>query len=189
MRAFKEWAIVCDALLDGMQTVLLRKGGIREEEGRFTITDTAFLLMPTYEHQQIGLVREEFQSRISNSAQPSNDPDVVVIRGWAEVQSIFAVKDEQLLAKIAHEHMWNEMYERLRLDFNPYDPLYIMVLRAFRLSDPVICPMIPEYVGCKSWVTLEKEIDVSNSRPAISDNEFECRMLTIRQSLTGCEIV
>jgi hypothetical protein len=31
--AFKEWAVVVDALLRGEQTVLLRKGGLREGNG------------------------------------------------------------------------------------------------------------------------------------------------------------
>ena len=34
-RALKEWAVVCDALRDGRQICLLRKGGIREEAGVF----------------------------------------------------------------------------------------------------------------------------------------------------------
>src|ERR1700722_13719814 len=33
--AFKEWAVTCQALAAGRQSLLLRKGGIHERDGRF----------------------------------------------------------------------------------------------------------------------------------------------------------
>ena len=66
-RAFKEWAVVCDALKTGRQIVLVRKGGIREEEGVFRISDPEFFLMPTYEHQNPMLVQPEFVPSIEAS--------------------------------------------------------------------------------------------------------------------------
>ena len=33
--AFKEWAVVVDALLRGEQVIILRKGGLREGRGGF----------------------------------------------------------------------------------------------------------------------------------------------------------
>ena len=59
-RAFKEWAVVCEALKSGRQTVLIRKGGIREEDGIFRVDDEEFFLMPTYDHQTPKLVKPEF---------------------------------------------------------------------------------------------------------------------------------
>ncbi|HEX3869165.1 MAG TPA: DUF1802 family protein, partial [Pirellulales bacterium] len=49
--AFKEWAVVCRALARGQQTVILRKGGIVEEGGKFAPDHSEFLLFPTYLHQ------------------------------------------------------------------------------------------------------------------------------------------
>src|ERR1700760_1009224 len=47
--AFKEWAGVCDALARGRQSIILRKGGIREEPGpgAFVPEHDAFWLYPT----------------------------------------------------------------------------------------------------------------------------------------------
>ncbi|MFW6125399.1 MAG: DUF1802 family protein, partial [Pirellulales bacterium] len=50
--ALKEWAAVCRALEEGRQTLLLRKGGIHEEGGRFELAHHQFWLFPTYEHQR-----------------------------------------------------------------------------------------------------------------------------------------
>ena len=35
--AFKEWAVVCRALTEGKQALILRKGGIAETGGRFQL--------------------------------------------------------------------------------------------------------------------------------------------------------
>ena len=43
--ALKEWAAVVHALLDGRQTVLLRKGGIHEK--RFALLGSRFVVFPT----------------------------------------------------------------------------------------------------------------------------------------------
>ena len=51
--AFKEWASVCDALLEGRQTIILRKGGISEgtAPGLFVPEHSEFWLYPTWVHQ------------------------------------------------------------------------------------------------------------------------------------------
>ena len=51
--AFKEWASVCDALLEGRQTIILRKGGISEgtAPGVFVPEHSEFWLYPTWVHQ------------------------------------------------------------------------------------------------------------------------------------------
>src|SRR5437763_250989 len=49
--AFKEWAVVCQALAGGRQALILRKGGIAEAGGAFRPDHTRFWLFPTYLHQ------------------------------------------------------------------------------------------------------------------------------------------
>ena len=50
--AFKEWAVICRALADGRQSLILRKGGIAEVGGVFRPEHDAFLLYPTFFHEQ-----------------------------------------------------------------------------------------------------------------------------------------
>ena len=184
-RAFKEWAIVCDALLAGTQTTLLRKGGIREEGGRFSIDDKTFLLMPTYEHQNISLIREEHMSLIERNSRSPVGPDNVQISGWAEAISIFKVHDDEHLVNLASEHVWNDKYIQLRLEFNPYDPLYIIVLRTYKLAEPITLPMIPELAGCKSWVNLNQSVSTRDSQPSLNDSEFTVRLHVIEQMFSS----
>src|ERR1043166_5425358 len=61
--AFKEWAIVADALATGRQIIILRKGGISEGPGGFKIEHPEFLLFPTLFHQQRESVIPQAQQR------------------------------------------------------------------------------------------------------------------------------
>ena len=49
--AFKEWAVVVEALGHGEQILLLRKGGIRENCGEFHVDHRRFWLFPTVFHE------------------------------------------------------------------------------------------------------------------------------------------
>jgi hypothetical protein len=183
-RAFKEWAIACDAMRDGRQLLLIRKGGIREEGGVFTMTDREFFLMPTFEHQNPDLVQAEILPRLDARRSPP-DPGLVEIDTYAEVDTILIARDEAHVRAAAYETIWNDEYIRQRFDFNAYDPLYLVVLRAHRLREPISLPLAPEYIGCRSWVTLDRAISTEGARPSLSDAEFaprRARVLELLQS-------
>jgi hypothetical protein len=50
---FKEWALVCEALGNGTQSIILRKGGIAEGRDGFRFKHDEFLLFPTLYHEQL----------------------------------------------------------------------------------------------------------------------------------------
>ena len=52
------------AMLDGRQTVLLRKGGIHEK--RFAVTASRFLLFPTVAHSHAERVRPEHRDLLDS---------------------------------------------------------------------------------------------------------------------------
>ncbi|MCX7712507.1 MAG: DUF1802 family protein, partial [Chthoniobacterales bacterium] len=55
--AFKEWALVCNALGEGKQCILLRKGGIAEGREGFSFRYKEFGLFPTWFHEQVQKTR------------------------------------------------------------------------------------------------------------------------------------
>ena len=57
--AFKEWAVICQALADGKQALILRKGGIAEAGDDFQVEHTRFWLFPTFVHQQRDGIKPE----------------------------------------------------------------------------------------------------------------------------------
>src|SRR5215218_9226199 len=54
---FKEWALVCEALGRGEQSVILRKGGIAEGQDGFAFKHREFFLFPTFFHEQVERIR------------------------------------------------------------------------------------------------------------------------------------
>ena len=54
---FKEWALVCAALGEGRQSVIIRKGGLAEGRDGFAFQHREFFLFPTFFHEQLARVR------------------------------------------------------------------------------------------------------------------------------------
>jgi hypothetical protein len=174
-RAFKEWAVSCQALQEGRQTLLIRKGGIREDGGVFRIDDPEFWLMPTYEHQNAALLQPEWLPALEAIQSQSRHAKEVTMTAYAVVDTICVASDDAQVNALAHEHIWNPSYVKLRFDFNPYDPLYIVLLRVYRFSSPITVPMLPDYEGCKSWVTLAQSISTAGATPVLSETDFASR--------------
>lgn len=184
-RAFKEWALVCEAMKEGRQLVLIRKGGIREEEGVFQVNDPEFFLMPTYEHQNPDLLQEAYVADLEAMRKTPFDPRNVTIDAYAVVDTVRTCDDDDRLRELAGEHVWNEKYLQMRLNFNPYDPLYVLILRVYRLPVATTLPLLPQYGGCKSWVTLERLVSTQGAVPAIPDDEFQSRRAKLLAVLDG----
>ena len=63
--ALKEWSAAVHAMLDGRQTVLLRKGGIHEK--KFTLDSPHFVFFPTVAHSHAQRVRPAYPRRAAPS--------------------------------------------------------------------------------------------------------------------------
>ncbi|MGC1218532.1 MAG: DUF1802 family protein, partial [Phormidesmis sp.] len=55
--ALKEWSVAVDALAAGETILLLRKGGIKEDNGQFSAQADRAMLFPTFEHQRRDLLK------------------------------------------------------------------------------------------------------------------------------------
>jgi hypothetical protein len=150
--ALKEWSAAVHALLDGRQTVLLRKGGIGEK--RFAVTASRFLLFPTVAHSHAQRVRPEHRDLLDAAAADSTD-DEVVVRAGANVIATIEISRPEAIETIAPLHIWtSESVRADRLDFRPKRRLTVLVVQASPLLEPIRLERTPEYAGCKSWVPL-----------------------------------
>ncbi|WP_204807859.1 DUF1802 family protein [Mycobacterium riyadhense] len=150
--ALKEWSAAVHALLDGRQTILLRKGGIAEK--RFEVAAREFLLFPTVAHSHAERVRPEHRDLLVSAAADSTD-ECVLLRAAAKVVAAVEVNRAEGLEEIEDLHIWTaESVRADRLDFRPKHKLAVLVVSAIPLVDPVTLPRTPEYAGCTSWVQL-----------------------------------
>jgi hypothetical protein len=150
--ALKEWSAAVHALLDGRQTVLLRKGGIHEK--RFAVAAEEFLLFPTIAHSHAERVRPEHRDLLDGAASDSTG-EHVVIRAAAKVVAAVPVSNAEGLAGIEDLHIWTADSVRAdRLDFRPRHLLTVLVVQAMPLVEPIRLERAPQYGGCTSWVQL-----------------------------------
>src|SRR6478672_6837747 len=170
--ALKEWAVACEALGQGEQILLIRKGGISEEHKEFRIEHPEFLLFPTYEHQRTELVKPFARPELEAVVAGRGALDRVELRYWATVAEIFEVTEVDQLRAIAPLHLWSDDYALERLRWRPRKPLQLPALRVHRLAEPVSLPLRAEYGGCKSWLTLEEAVAVEGARPVLDDVAF-----------------
>ena len=150
--ALKEWSAAVHAMLDGRQTVLLRKGGIHQK--RFTLDSPHFLFFPTVAHSHAQRVRPEHRDLLAVASGDSTEAQIV-LRAGAKVVAAVEVDRPEGLADIAPLHIWTaESVRADRLDFRPRHKLTALVVQVSPLADPERLRRLPEYAGCTSWVQL-----------------------------------
>lgn len=182
--ALKEWAVTIDALLQGEQIMILRKGGIVEETRDFRLASPHFFLLPTYEHQREELLKAEYQGRIARTLQDWDAAaGTVTIRAWAEAVQDVEISSQDKLDTVRELHMWTDSFAEERLKWKRKQPLHMLLLRVYKLESPITIPLLPAYTGCKSWVMLEAAASMLPSRPVLDDQAFARQREAVRQAL------
>jgi hypothetical protein len=191
--ALKEWAPIAAAVASGEQTVLLRKGGIREPA--FAPRARDFLLFETGFHADGALLSPE--ARVRYSAELAVDPKSLprlTLRFAARVTGAWTTHEPGVLQALRGLHVLGEDFLQARLRWRPAQPLTLLEVRGFTLRAPAKVPSKEEYWGCFSWVDVEGlpagvEMVMEDAEPGLSDVEFTERQAVLRGRLAGIEAV
>jgi hypothetical protein len=178
--AFKEWAGVCDALALGRQSIILRKGGIREEPGagRFVPDHREFWLYPTAVHQ----AQQGLRLPPRSPAPDDDDPANVPIGLLARVEMMAHLDEESALAALEPHHVLTP--ETVRGRFHYRTPgLWVLVVRIWRREPPIWIAATAEHAGCKTWVALDESLPTLGLSPALDDPEWATRLEQLRTLL------
>jgi len=170
--ALKEWASVCAALEDGLQIILLRKGGIYEAAGEFELEHREFLLFPTYLHQNLKMLKA---SEHSGFVPATAEPEKIRISAAAHVTDILPLASRAAMDALDDLHVWTSPLIDMRFNYKPRNPLYLLLVRAYRLVNPVTIDNTPAYAGCKSWVPLNVPIDTRGLLTALDEARYQDR--------------
>ncbi|MDP9173604.1 MAG: DUF1802 family protein [Planctomycetota bacterium] len=168
--ALKEWQTVCAALESGRQIILLRKGGISETEGKFEIEHGQFLLFPTFLHQNVEMLKSSEHAVFQPA---SAEPAELTISAWASITDIIKMPSRSVMDRLDAQHIWSSPLIDMRFNYRPDRPLYLLLIRAFRLHQPIKIANTPDYAGCKSWVPLDQPIATGDALPVLDDVKFE----------------
>jgi hypothetical protein len=180
--ALKEWDSICNALETGRQIILLRKGGIYEAAGEFALENPQFLLFPTYLHQNLNMLKPEAHAGFEVAG---TEPEQIRISAMGVVEQIVQLESRAQMDAIESEHIWTAPLIDMRFNYKPQNPLYLMIVRTYRLANPRVVANTPAYAGCKSWVPLDDPIDTSGALPVLADSQFEARQRKIVNAIAG----
>ena len=178
---FKDWVLICAALGQGRQSLILRKGGIAEGRDGFRFKHEAFFLFPTQYHQQAERVRPDALDALGPVMRPAEG--TVEIRYFFALEWAVWVDDWATLARLEPFHVWREDVVRERFDYEQRG-LQCAFGRVYRLTPSWTFADRPAYGGCRSWVTLPEfpAMDVSVA-PVIDDARHEALAREVRAIL------
>jgi len=182
MIALKEWAIICKALEDGKQMLLLRKGGIMEYRKGFEVKHNEFLLYPTFEHQSIESIKDEYKEKIKEISEEHNisyynnnrkkidendnnfnTASNNIIKLLAKVEDVIEISDKFTISELRDYHIWSDEYVTMRMNYNPSKPMNVLLLRIYKIRKPLIVDINDKWAGCKSWIDIETDREFLNS--------------------------
>ena len=170
--AFKEWAVICRALAEGRQALILRKGGIAESGDEFHVEHQRFWLFPTYTHQQRTGIDPEAVGLLEKVDAERPPEGIFRLSHWAEVTGIYHVHDLVPALLVAHLHIWSEETVRTRFAYRT-PGLYVLPVRLYRSAQVFDLPDCAAYAGCRSWVDLGRELPTNHSMPVMNDDKFQ----------------
>jgi hypothetical protein len=164
---FKEWSSVCQAIADGRQTIIIRKGGIAEGRDGFSFKHREFYLFPTWFHEEAEKITEP---QFSSPADSSLD---VTIRCAVEVEWSGLITDWSIAEALAPFHILREEVVRERFEYKDAPGVHVAFVRAFRLSNPWTFPNEKRFGECRSWVELPERGAEPRLESVLSDAEFD----------------
>lgn len=172
--AFKEWAVICDALQRGRQSLILRKGGIHEGRAGFRVAHSEFWLFPTYLHESEGTDRivEDSQQDLKRVVATRPPADQIAIQLYAIVTDVHEVTDPQSLMRLTGQHIWS--HRSIDEKFYYRQPgLFALTVRIYKRETPLVLPDSPHFAGCRSWVDLPTALETREMHPVLNDADFE----------------
>lgn len=176
--AFKEWRAIVGALATGGQIVILRKGGIAEGAGGFGVKARRFWLLPTAFHAQ--------KEKTKPAAHPYFDGDAgPELSFYAEVEHADFISDWEAARRLDPFHLWTEATIRERFDWAKPPGLHLLMVRVFRVHDPIALELTPQMAGCKSWIEVPSPLVAGLGTPILNEPAFAVRCQAVRGALAG----
>jgi hypothetical protein len=183
LSAFKEWAVSVNALGEGKQVMLFRKGGIKEKNDQFEVEHPHFFLYPTYEHQDKASLKPSCAADLEKALAEKPELGEVELRYWAKVVQAVPMTSMEPVWRQDPNHIWSQDCIRARWEFQSHKPLWLLILRVFRLASPLKLEVKEDYTGCRSWIDLQEKVENLEAGPVLDDAAFEALASKVRALL------
>ena len=153
--ALKEWAVVCEAIARGRQSLLLRKGGVAEGPAGFRFEHARFWLFPTRFHataEQLTPAGADLLPELEHV--PAGE---VRLRLLCEVRKVWRVDKAADLDALAGRHILSPATVLSRFEYR--EPgLFVAEIEVVPSSLEHRIVDAPRFAGCHSWVELDSPL-------------------------------
>jgi hypothetical protein len=163
--------------------MLFRKGGIKEKNDQFEVEHPHFFLYPTFEHQNPSSLKPAYAADLEKALAEKPELGEVEIKYWAKVVQAVGMTSMEPVWRQADNHIWSEDCIRMRWEFQSHKPLWLLLLRVYRLASPLKLEVKEDYTGCRSWVDLQEDIKSLEASPVLDDAAFEAMAAKVRAQL------
>ena len=174
--AFKEWEAIVEALGQGAQIIILRKGGIAEGRAGFQARHPKFWLFPTQYHQQWEKTKPELRRFLAPSTLTDKE---IPLHYFAEVTDAVYLSSWDQVARLNDAHFWDEEILRERFGYQDRPGmeagLHLLIVRVSRINLAHRLKASPEYEGCKSWIEVPVDWSRDIAAPVVRTEEFATR--------------
>jgi hypothetical protein len=177
---FKEWALVCEELASGRQSIILRKGGIAEGRDGFRFQHADFLLFPTLFHEQVTKLKLPAETPLPSLASGQH-----VLTHRVTVEWTRDLEDWDQILRLAPFHVWTEQVIRERFDYDEKRMVSLAFVRVSRLAEPLVFPDAPKYGGCRSWVSIPEPSEPDPGKPVLEESAHRVVEARILAALDG----
>jgi hypothetical protein len=81
------------------------------------------------------------------------------------------------------QHIWRDEVIEQRFEWSGEKAIHVLAVRVFQLTAAVELPMDPAYGGCKSWITLQRDIVTDGAAPVLNEAAFERKLAEFHTAL------
>ncbi|MCZ7647687.1 MAG: DUF1802 family protein [Planctomycetota bacterium] len=179
--AYKEWASVTEALARGTYVMSLRKGGIHEKRGEFSVEHREFFLFPTYLHQRESDLVPGVVPLLEETRRAALPEGQIPIRYYVTVEDARYIENLDAILALDGLHPFTRAGVEMR--FNYKKPgLWAIVQRVYRLPEACVIPDERVYAGCRSWVPLKEALSTSGAAAVLEDAAFAAKLEEIKNA-------
>ena len=175
--------MVIHALATGRQSLLFRKGGISEDKEEFSVEHNEFFFYPTYLHEHANRIIPEAAKDLEEVLKNRPPDDRVILSHYGVLHESFEVRDVRRLEALRPFHILSSDEVKSRFYYRNRPILDILLLRVYRLPEYFDLAVTPEYAGCRSWVSLNRNIHTAGSIPVLADDSFYSQKKAIQSFL------
>ena len=180
--------MVCDALENGEQSIILRKGGIHEGRTGFSFKHEQFVFFPTLFHEQVKHLKgNQSQTHCNKQDSEHQIGDRITIKCWAQLKFVWNLTCWETIKKLDAYHIWTMKTVRDRFEWSEsvgsQPGIKMALLRTFKLKQPWHIQYQKKYGGCRSWLKLEgfEEKLRESSTPVIDNHQYELILQKLKE--------